>query len=153
MSDLKPVSYRIPLDLKAAVKDRAAELDLDQSEFVRQALRKALTLEKGLFEPTTRLRRGRGRRAAENGSVGVSERPAADGSSDGGSVLEGAGRSEAPRVNLPLVLSVRTGMPKSVMAQRVRAGRVSVNGLVVTEERVALSTGDVVALDGEAVVW
>jgi hypothetical protein len=144
---LVQVNYRVPEELREAINARAVELDVDASELARRGLEAALTLDKGLFESTARTRRGKGVSGPRKRAGRVSERATRPPSGDHHRVA----RSEVPLVNLPLALSMRTGMPKSVMERRVRDGRVSLNGEVVRDLQVPLGLEDVLALDGERV--
>lgn len=146
-SDLVQVNYRVPLELRDAIKARAGELGVEQSVLARKGLEAVLTLDKPLLGDTSSLR-GRRRNgptalhhSEPSGAAGPSER---DRGKD-----PAASRSEDPTVDLSTVLSVRTGMPRSIMARRIREGRVSVNGMVVRDLVIpALGPDDAVTLDG-----
>lgn len=127
---LVQVNYRVPSELRDAIKARASELGVGQSELVRKGLEAALTLDKPLLAPTepkTPVRAPLARRKPEN-------------------------EPGTKPIDLALLLSRWTGMPAAIMERRLKEGRVSVNGELVRDRLVSFVTSrDEFLLDGEPV--
>lgn len=124
---LVQVNYRVPEELRDAVKARAVDLygPNGQSEFVRRALEAAVVADTGLLEPTTRPAgppAPLGRRKPEEGGTPV---------------------------DLALLLSRWSGLPKAILVRRIEAGKVTMNGEVVRDQFVSfVGSRDQFELDG-----
>jgi hypothetical protein len=122
---LVQVNYRVPSELRDAIKARAEELGVGQSELVRKGLEAALVGSVGLLEPSER---------PDGPPARLAQRKPEDG-----------GKS----IDLALLLSRWTGMPKAIMARRIVEGRVTMNGEVITDPLVSfVGSRDAFALDG-----
>jgi anti-sigma factor RsiW len=109
-----PRTYRIPVELDNGLKDRAAEEGRNESDVVRDSLRRYLESPvpaNGAPSPT-----------GSSGTAGLEAR---------GDMLS-AGWPEGGWVDAARWLADRTGRPRAVCAGLILAGRVSVDGRPIT---------------------